>query len=77
MKETGFPSLFIDIMMLRPEARTSHTAFWPAASGTFTTLLGWPRSPISSSRRSRRRRFSAWSSSANSTSSSASGLPRT
>ena len=40
MKETGFPSLFIDIMMLRPEARTSHTAFWPAASATFTTLCG-------------------------------------
>ena len=27
-------------MMLRPEARTSHTARWPAASATFTTLPG-------------------------------------
>ena len=34
------PSLFMDIMMLRPEARTSHTARWPAASATFTTLAG-------------------------------------
>ena len=34
------PSLFIDIMMLRPEARTSHTAFWPAASAHLDHAVG-------------------------------------
>ena len=33
MKETGLPSLFIDIMMLRPEVRTSQIAVWPRRVG--------------------------------------------
>ena len=39
MKETGFPSLFIDIMMLRPDARTLPHRRLAGASVTFTTLL--------------------------------------
>ena len=38
--ETGFPSPFIDIMMLRPALRTSHTARWNAGSTASTTAPG-------------------------------------
>ena len=55
-KETGFPSSFIDIMMLRPEVRTSVIAVCKLGSSTSTTpphfapLLSKPkpRSPINS-----------------------------
>ena len=47
MKETGLPSPFIDIMMLRPALRTSQSAFCCVASVISTTLPGRPRSAIS------------------------------
>jgi hypothetical protein len=48
MKETGFPSPFMDIMMLRPALRTSQMSFCRRASVISTTLPGSPRSAISS-----------------------------
>src|SRR5881396_3525082 len=50
MKETGLPSPFIDIMMLRPAFLTSHTSRWSAASTMRITLPGLPRSAISAAR---------------------------
>ena len=46
MNDTGFPSPFIDIMMLRPALRTSQMSFCSLGSVTSTTLPGRPRSPI-------------------------------
>jgi hypothetical protein len=40
MKETGFPSPFIDIMMLRPASRTSAIAAWKPPSVTAHHLPG-------------------------------------
>ena len=40
MKEIGFPSPFIDIMMLRPSLRTVHTALWKAGSVASMTRAG-------------------------------------
>src|SRR6516225_10026473 len=84
-KETGLPSSFIDIIMLRPAVRISVTAacsFGSNISSTpphFAPLLFQPRprSPITSLSCMRRRRLWYWSSSANSTNSTASGSPRT
>ena len=82
-KETGFPSLFIDIMMLRPWVRTSVIlACRPVSIASSTPpsrrpSQAKPRSDIRSCRADRRRAFSAGSSSANSTSRSAAGSPRT
>ncbi len=75
MKETGLPSPFIDIMMLSPALRTSHSADCGPGSGISTTLPGMPRSAISSTRRARSRNCVSRSSPANSTSRIASGLP--
>ena len=58
-KEIGFPSSFIDIMMLRPEVRTSAIAACSFGSSTSTTPPHFapalsqakPRSPISSCER--------------------------
>ena len=83
--ETGFPSDFIDIMMLRPWVRTSVIFACSAWSGASRTppwcfpgsFQRKPRSAIVSCSPARRRRFSAASSSANSTRSSAAGSPRT
>ena len=47
MKDTGLPSPLIDIMMLRPALRTSHSAFCCFSSVISTTLPAWPRSAIS------------------------------
>ncbi len=49
MNDTGFPSPFIDIMMLSPASRTAAISAWNVASVARTTASGWPRSPISSS----------------------------
>ncbi len=75
MNETGFPSPFMLIMMLRPALRTSHSAFWADASVMRTTDPGRPRSPIVSTSRSRPRRGPSASSPRNSTSRIASGSP--
>ena len=40
MNDTGFPSPFIDIMMLRPALRTAVISAWDAASGSLTTEPG-------------------------------------
>ena len=76
MNDTGFPSPFIDIMMLSPALRTSQTSFCSFGSVISTTLPGKPRSPVSSTSRAS---FACWasrSSPANSTSRIASGSPR-
>ena len=46
MKETGFPSPFIDIMMLRQASRTSQTCRCRAGSTTSTTASGKPWSAM-------------------------------
>ena len=76
------PSSFIDIMMLRPEVRTSVIAACNSGLSTSTTpphfapLLSQPkpRSPIRSLSCCSRRRLTSWSSSPNSTSRIASGV---
>ena len=40
MNEIGFPSPFIDIMMLSPALRTAVISAWDAASGSRTTEPG-------------------------------------
>jgi hypothetical protein len=40
MKDTGFPSPFIDIMMLRPDLRTSQMSRWNAGSVASITQSG-------------------------------------
>src|SRR5213596_841483 len=77
MKETGLPSPFIDIMMLRPAFLTSHTSRWSAASTMRITLPGLPRSAISAARCSSLSAGPSRSSPTNSTSRIASGSPWT
>src|SRR5258707_861495 len=84
-KETGFPSSFIDIMMLRAAVRVSPMAACSFGSKISTTpphlapslSQPSPRAPITSLSCMRRRRLWYWSSSANSTKRMASGSPRT
>ena len=75
MKETGFPSPFMDIMMLSPASRTSATCAWKPGSATRTTWPGRPRSPIISSSRSSAASSVASSCPWNSTISRLSGSP--
>ena len=77
MIEIGFASPRIDVMMLRPAARTSHISLCCAASVSFTTAFGNPSDAIVSSSASSRSASGAGSSPANSTSSSEPGSPRT
>ncbi len=75
MKDTGFPSPFMLIMMLSPALRTSQSAFCGPGSAIGTTLPGRPSSPMSSRSVSRPRRAASRSSLVNSTSRMASGSP--
>ncbi len=77
MKDTGFPSPFMDIMMLRPALRTFHSDAWPAASSTSTTAPGKPRSPMRSPRPRTPRTCGSRSAPANSTRRMAPGSPFT
>ena len=45
MNDTGLPSPFIDIMMLRPALRTSHNSFCACGSVMRTSASRRPRSP--------------------------------
>ena len=75
MKETGFPSPFMLIMMLSPASRTSAMAAWKPGSTTRTTCPGWPRSAIIASSASSERSSGASSWPWNSTISRLSGSP--
>ena len=77
MKETGFPSPFIDIMMFNPALRTAVMSACDCGSMVRTTEPGWPWSASVSSRRPSDSMSGACSSPANSTRSSASGAPFT
>jgi hypothetical protein len=77
MKDTGFPSPFIDIMMLRPALRTFQSAACCAASGIATTASANPRSPMSSASRFAPASCGSRSPPANSTSRIAPGSPFT
>ena len=69
-------SPFIDIMMLRQASRTSQTDFCRTGSGTSTTALAKPWSPMQASRRFKSLRSAARSSPANSTRRRQFGRPR-
>ena len=75
MKLTGLPSPFRLIMMLRPALRTSHKFFCGASSTISTTLLGKPKSPMSSTNWRMCGNKLALSAPANSTNNTASGWP--
>ena len=77
MKDTGFPSPFIDMTMLSPALRTDQISCWNPGSSALTTAAANPRLAMSSSRRLSRPSCSSNSGPANSTSSSASGSPLT
>ena len=76
MKDTGFPSPFIDIMMFSPASRTAAISAWKPGSSARTTLLDWPRSPISASSSASLASRGASASPWNSTISRLSGSPR-